>query len=132
MQLRLFTVHEMALTERQQKAQGLTRWLQGLNAYVTNPMPLRPDDRLRFWVTNEDREAVLAKLREHDWSPVFVSVNLHFHRNTLVPGTTYELDLPPDRPVVQDRQIYGEVARPQKSDVEMEGMRRYLGLGPKK
>lgn len=128
MRLRLFAVvHEMTLSERQQKAQGLTRWLQGMNAYVTNPMPLRPDDRLRFWVTNEDREAVLTKLRQQDWSPAFVSVHLHFHRDTLVPGTTYELDLPPDR-LVQDRTIRGEVVKPEKPNAEVEGIKRYLGL----
>src|SRR5262249_34292224 len=131
-QLRLFKVYEMVLSERQQKAQGLTRWLQSINAHVTNPMPLNPHEQLRFWVTNEDRAAVLAKVREQDWSPRHVSVDMRFDRDTLVPATTYEIDLPLDPPPVQDRRIYGEIAAPKKSDHEIEQVKRYLGLGPKK
>ena len=95
-------------------------------------MPLNPNEQLRFWVTNEDRETVLAKLREQDWSPRHVSVDMRFHRDTLVPATTYEIELPLDPPPVQDRRIYGEIATKEKTSVEIEGMRRYLGLGPKK
>src|SRR5262245_10519044 len=72
MRLRLFTVHQMTLTERQQTAERLMRWLQGkgMNAFVTNPMPLDPGQPgLRFQVLNEDRDLVLSKLREQDWAP---------------------------------------------------------------
>jgi len=133
MRLRLFTVFEMVLSERQQKAQGLTRWLQSLGAHVTNSMPLSPSEQVRFWVTNEDRDAVLTKLREQDWSPRHMSLDMRFHRDSLVPATTYVIELPFDPPPVQDRKIYGEIAKPEKTSVELEGMRRYLfGSGPKK
>src|SRR5215510_2207064 len=60
MRLRLFTVHEMApLTARQQKAAALTRWLQDLGAFVTSPLPLAPNQKLRFQVLQTDRNAVL-------------------------------------------------------------------------
>src|SRR5262249_40766938 len=98
----------------------------------TNSMPLNPNEQLRFWVTNEDRETVLAKLREQDWSPRHMSVDMRFDRDMLVPATTYEIELPFEPPPVQDRRIYGELAAPKKSDIELQGIRRYLNLGPKK
>jgi len=110
----------------------LTRWLQSINAHVTNSMPLNPNEQLRFWVTNEDRESVLAQLRQQDWSPRHMYVGLRFHRDAAVPATTYEIELPFDPPPVQDRRIYGEIAAPKKSDHEIEQVKRYLGLGPKK
>ena len=68
MQLRLFKVYEMVLSERQQKAQSLARWLADIGAFVTSPLPLDPMRRLRFQVLHSDRDAVLAKIREQDWS----------------------------------------------------------------
>jgi hypothetical protein len=45
---------------------------------------------------------------------------------------TYEVNLEGERwPVVDDR-IRGEIAQPQKTDLELQGMRRYLGLEVKK
>jgi len=122
----------MVLSERQQKAQGLTRWLQRINAHVTNSMPLNPNEQLRFWVTNEDRDAVLAELRGQDWSPRHMSLDMRFDRDALVPATTYEIELPFDPPPVQDRKIYGEIATREKTLHEVEQVKRYLGLGPKK
>ena len=109
MQLRLFTVHQMSLSPRQQTAERLMRWLQNMGAFVTNPMPLDPAQQLRFDVFNEDREHVLTELRKQDWAPTTGVVHMRFHRDELVPCTTYELDLPPDQPVVQDRTIRGEI-----------------------
>jgi hypothetical protein len=46
----------------------------------------------------------------------------------------FEIDFPDDRqPIIDDRKIMGEIAEPkQKTDVELQGMRRYLGLEVKK
>jgi hypothetical protein len=120
MQLRLFTVHEMALSERQQTAERLMHWLQGMGAFVTNPMPLDPGQPgLRFQVLNEDRDLVLSQLREQDWVPSFVSVNLRVCPDgVLRPCTTYQLDLAREQPVVQDRTIRGELADPAKKAAE--------------
>src|SRR5262245_33193048 len=118
MRLRLFTVHQMALTERQQTAERLMRWLQGkgMNAFVTNPMPLDPGQPgLRFQVLNEDRDVVLSKLREQDWAPIFLSINLRVCVDgVLRPCTTYQLDLAREQPVAQDRIIRGDVVDPAK------------------
>src|SRR5215467_11600519 len=104
MRLRLFTVHQMALSERQQTAERLMRWLQGMGAFVTNPMPLDPgQSSLRFDVLNDDRERILAELRKQDWAPITGVVNMRFYRDTLVPCTSFEIALPSDQPVVQDR-----------------------------
>ena len=110
-------VFEMApLSERQEKAAGLARWLASLGAFVINPMPLDPGQKsLRFDVLHDDRERVLAELRKEDWSPTVGVVHMRFHRDELVPCTTYELDLPPDPPVIQDRRIYGELADEDKA-----------------
>ena len=104
------------LSERQEKAAGLARWLASLGAFVINPMPLDPGQKsLRFDVLHDDRERVLAELRKEDWSPTVGVVHMRFHRDELVPCTTYELDLPPDPPVIQDRRIYGELADEDKA-----------------
>src|SRR5262245_22706226 len=129
MQLRLFTVHEMTLTPRQATAERLMRWLQGLGAFVTNPMPLDPGQRsLRFDVLNNDRERILTELRKQDWAPTTGVVHMRFHRDTLVPCTSFEIALPLDPPVVQDRTIRGEIATKEKPSAELEGMKKYLGL----
>jgi len=134
MRLRLFTVHSMApLTERQQKAAALTRWLQRLGAFVTNPMPLAANQKLRFQVLHTDRNAVLARLSEQGWSPIACEVGQRFHRDQLLPCQTFELDLPVDPPPVQDRNIYGEIAQRKQSDLERQSVLRYLGMEqPKK
>src|SRR5215470_17173716 len=118
MQLRLFTVHEMALSPRQQTAEKLMCWLQGMGAFVTNPMPLDPGQQLRFDVLNPDRERVLTELRKQDWAPTTGVVHLRFHHDALVPCTTFEIALPLDQPMVQDRTIRGEIVDPAKRAAE--------------
>src|SRR5262245_41135751 len=114
MQLRLFRVCEMHLSPRQQTAEKLMRWLQNMGAFVTNPMPLDPGQKLRFDVLNPDRERVLEELRKQDWTPITGVVRMRFYRDELVPCTSFEIALPSDQPVVQDRTIYGEVVDPAK------------------
>jgi hypothetical protein len=67
---------------------------------------------LRFDVLHCDREAVLTKIREQDWSPIYCSDGQRFHRDTLLPCQTFELDLPREKPPVHDRRIHGELADP--------------------
>src|SRR5262245_27870254 len=129
MQLRLFAVHQMALSERQQTAERLMRWLQGMGAFVANPMPLDPGQSLRFDVLNEDREHVLTELRKQDWAPTTGVVHMRFHGNALVPCTTFEIALPSDQPAVQDRTIRGEIASKKERHHEAEAfLKEYYGL----
>jgi len=81
------------------------RWLQNMGAFVTNPMPLDPAQQLRFDVLNEDREHVLAELREQDWTPTIGVVHMRFHHDELVPCTTFEIALPSDPPVMQQNRV---------------------------
>src|SRR5262245_16878874 len=111
MRLRLFTVHEMTLTPRQATAEKLKHWLQAMGAFVTNPMPLDPQKSLRFDVLNNDRERVLAELHKQDWAPTTGVVHMRFYRDQLVPCTSFEITLPADQPVTQDRRIYGDCRR---------------------
>jgi len=118
MRLRLFTVHQMALSERQQTAERLMRWLQGMGAFVTNPMPLNPGQQLCFDVLNPDREHVLEELRKQNWEPRTGVVAMRYHHDELVPCTQFEIALPSDQPVTQDRTIRGDVVDPAKRAAE--------------
>ena len=118
MQLRLFAVHSMSLSPRQQTAEKLKHWLQKMGALVTNPMPLNPGQQLRFDVLNPDREHVLEELRKQDWTLITGVVRMRFYRDELVPCTSFKIALPSDQPVVQDRTIYGEVVDPAKKATE--------------
>src|SRR5262245_39047958 len=118
MQLRLFAVHSMSSSPRQQTAEKLMRWLQNMGAFVTNPMPLDPGQQLRFDVLNPDRERILEELRKQDWTPITGVVRMRFYRDELVPCTQFEIALPADQPVTQDRRIYGDVVDPAKKAAE--------------
>jgi len=135
MQLRLFAVHEMALSERQQTAERLARWLQSMGAFVTNPMPLSPGQQLRFDVLNPDREHILEELRKQNWEPITGVVAMRFYRDTLVPCTQFEIALPADQPPVQNRTIYGDVVDLTKKAAEkasLEQWHRSIGGGKRK
>src|SRR5262245_5564025 len=119
MQLRLFAVHSMSLSPRQQTAEKLKHWLQKMGALVTNPMPLNPGQQsLRFDVLHPDREHILTELRKQGWEPRIGIVQMRFHQDTLVPCTQFEIALPSDQPVTQDRRIYGDVVDPAKKATE--------------
>jgi len=40
---------------------------------------------------------------------------------------TYEIHLPMERTAVPDGRIVGDLATPKKTDVEIEGIKKYLG-----
>jgi hypothetical protein len=40
----------------------------------------------------------------------------------------YEIDLPRERQPVVDDRIHGEIAEQKKSEVELEALRKYLGI----
>src|SRR5262245_51430610 len=89
------------LSERQQTAEALMHELHRLGAFVINPMPLRPEDKLRFQVLMPAVESVLAKLAEWNWSPVLQSHGLRFTPQGAKSCITYEIHIPADRPEVK-------------------------------
>lgn len=136
MQLRLLRVFEMTpLSERQQKAEALTREIHQLGGWVVNPMPLAIGEKLRFqFLAGERCEAALDRLRDLGFEPQFRNAGLRFCISGIAePCNTYEIQIEGDRiPIHDDRTIRGEIAQPKKTDVELQGMRKYLGLEVKK
>jgi hypothetical protein len=120
------------LTERQQTAAALAREIQRMGAFVVNPMPLPDDQKLRLQVLDANRQQVLEQLSQWNWSPTFYGTLPRICSDGWKLASLYEIDLPRERqPVLDDRQtIYGEIARPEKTDVELEGIRKYLGWPP--
>jgi hypothetical protein len=119
----------MVLTERQQTAQALMHEIHRLGAAVVNPMPLADGAKLRFQVLNDHRQAILEKLSSWGWFPALCSQGPRFMPNGTAPlASTYEIDLPADRPpVADDRTMPGEIAVKKKTSVEIEGILKYLG-----
>jgi hypothetical protein len=123
----------MVLNDRQQLAQALTREINGLGcAWVTNAMPLRDDEELRVQILDENRSQVLEKLSNWGWSPTPCGNLPRITPEGFHGATLYRLDLPRDRqPIADDRVIpAGIVAdekRREKTPLEVEAMRKYLG-----
>jgi hypothetical protein len=117
------------LTERQQTAGALMCELQRLGAWVTSALPLRDDEKLKFQVLDENRSQVLEKLSQWGWGPTLCSNLPRITSRGMEAATIYEIDLPRERqPVVDDRSIKGEIAEQKKSEVELEALRKYLGI----
>jgi hypothetical protein len=116
------------LTERQTIADRLHHWLAGMDAHVLNPLPLQPGQQLRFQVLEQHCDSVLAQLAKEGWEPALLSTGLRFCPDGARPAKTYEIYLEGDRPFVADNKIYGEIAKPEKSNAEIEGIKRYLGM----
>ena len=115
------------LTERQKTAQALARGINAMGAWVTSPLPLDDKARLRFQIIDSDRDRVIEKLSNWDWSPAFVDILPRITPQGMQAATLYEINLPPDTPVVVDRIIRGELAERKKTSAEVEAVRRYLG-----
>jgi hypothetical protein len=116
------------LTERQQTAGALMCELQRLGAWVTSALPLRDDESLKFQVLDEHRSQVLEKLSQWGWGPTLCSNLPRITSRGMEAATIYEIDLPRERQPVVDDRIHGEIAEQKKTSVEVEAMRRYLGL----
>ena len=117
------------LTERQQTAGALMCELQRLGAWVTSALPLRDDEKLKFHVLDENRSQVLEKLSQWGWGCTLCSNLPRITSRGMEAATIYEIDLPRERQPVVDDRIHGdEVAEQKKSAVELEALRKYLGI----
>ncbi len=120
------------LNPRQEKARDLAREMQKLDGvWVTNPMPLDDYAKLRFQVLDSRKTEVLQMLADWGWSPAWCSNLPRITGNGWQLASVYEIDpLPTERqPVRDDRQTIprAEIARPKKTDTEVEAVMRYLG-----
>jgi hypothetical protein len=119
------------LSERQQRARAIADELQAQGATITSALPLEDGQPLRFWVDDYKKKRALQALADAGYAPIFLGmtpqVDTASYKMSLV--NSFLVELPAERQVVHDSQtIRGEIAKPEKTDVEREGMRRYLGL----
>ena len=122
------------LTPRQETAQRLTRELQALGATVTNPLPLAAGDNLRFWVSDHRKNELLQQLSDAGYEAVFCGMSPQVDIKTYSMGlvNNFEVVLPAETQPVVDNRIHGEIASREKSSYEVEQIKKYLGLGPKR
>jgi len=121
------------LTERQRKAAVLARELKAAGANVTSPLPLYDGSPLRFRVLAPLAEQIVQDLKEEGWTANFLTSGREFHLSGVTKlSHTFEINIPVERTAVPgDRIPAAELALPssaKKSDVEIEGMRKYLGM----
>jgi len=97
----------MVLTERQQLAKRLADDLDSMDGvWVTSPLPLDDNHKLRLQIKDIDRNEVLQLLRDWGYDPVCVSVLPRVCTTGLIAACLYEIDLPqPRQDIVDDRAI---------------------------
>src|SRR5262245_29601983 len=117
------------LSERQQLAKRLAVELDKMDgAFVTSPLPLNDDAKLRVQIKDMDKNRILQWLRDLGWDPVCISVLPRVCNTGLIAACLYEIDLPRERQPIYDDRIQGELSNKEKPNAEMEGFRKYLGL----
>src|SRR5262249_7575847 len=110
------------LTERQKRAENITREIQRLGATVTNVLPLAEGRPLRFWVSDYRKKEVLQQLTDAGYQPVFLGTGFQVCAKTYSMGlvNNFEIPLPAGQPVVDDRVISKdpEVARAEEARIK--------------
>jgi hypothetical protein len=100
------------LSQRQKTAAAIAAELHRLGVPVTNPMPLADGSRLRFQLLDSNRDAIISKLAGWGWLPIPCGAGLRFDIDYVAkPVTTYELDLPADRPPIPTERGGGRVEK---------------------
>jgi hypothetical protein len=118
----------MVLSERQQTAEALAREIARMGAWCVSPMPLDKNAKLRFQVMDSDRDVVISKLASWDWLPVPCSSLPRITHGGWMSAQIYEIDLPREQSPIPDERVIGEIAEQKKSAVELEALRKYLGI----
>jgi len=97
----------MVLSERQQLAKRLADELDKMDGvWVTSPLPLDDNQKLRLQIKDIDRNEVLQLLKDWGWDPVCISVLPRVCSTGLMAACLYEIDLPqPRQEIVDDRAI---------------------------
>src|SRR5262245_9965567 len=94
----------MVLSERQQLAKRLADEIGKFDGvWVTSPLPLDDNAKLRFQLLDMERNHVLQTLKDWGWNPVCLSVLPRVHSTGLIAACLYEIDLPkPRQEIPQD------------------------------
>src|SRR5262245_36382574 len=120
---------KMVLSERQQLARNLANELGKMDGvWVTSPLPLDDNAKLRLQILDSERNHVVQAAKDWGWNPVCISVLPRVHSTGLIAACLYEIDLPRERQPIHDDRIYGELAKPEKTDHERMAVLKYLGL----
>src|SRR5262249_5849279 len=106
----------MVLSNRQQLARNLATEIGKFDgAWVTSPLPLDDNAKLRFQLLDMERNHVLQTLKDWGWNPVCLSVLPRIHSTGLIAACLYEIDLPRERQPIHDDRIHGEVGKRERS-----------------
>jgi hypothetical protein len=120
------------LSERQQKAEQLARELRKLEGvWVSSPLPLDDNAKLRIQVLDSRKNEVISLLCGWGWIPEFCGPLPRVTYTGLLAASLYDIDLPRERtPIQDDRTIRpAELAseKREKTPLEVVQMRKYLG-----
>src|SRR5215813_12651843 len=112
------------LSERQQLAKSLADELNKLDgAWVTSPLPLDEQAKLRVQIKDIDRNRIFQWLKDLGWDPVCVSVLPRVCITGLIGACLFEIDLPRERqPIVDDRAIPKDDVGKRVRDLEVTKM----------
>ena len=121
------------LSERQKTAQRLTRELQALGATVTNPLPLAAGESLRFWCSDYKKNELLQQLKDAGYEVVFLGMSPQIDVKTYSMGlvNNFEVILAAETRPIADNRIHGEIDS-RETSYEVEQIKKYLGMGPKR
>jgi hypothetical protein len=97
----------MVLSERQQLAKSLAAEIDKMDgAWVTSPLPLDADAKLRLQIKDIDRNRIIQLLKDWGYEPVCVSVLPRICSTGLIGACLYEIDLPRERQLIpQDDRV---------------------------
>jgi len=117
----------MVLSERQQIAKRLTDELGKIDGvWVTSPLPLDDNHKLRLQIKDIARNEVTQLLKDWGWDPVFVSVLPRVCTTGLIAACLYEIDLPKPRQDIVDDRHGGEITGKTRRSHETEEMLKYI------
>ena len=119
----------MVLSERQQLAKRLADELGKMDgAWVTSPLPLDDNAKLRVQIKDRDRNCIIQLVRDWGYEPVLITVLPRVCLTGLIAACLYEIDLPKPRQYILDDRHGGEIATKKPLNAEVEGVKKYLGL----
>jgi len=91
--------------------------------WVTSPLPLDDNHKLRVQIKDIDRNEILQLLRDWGWDPVCISVLPRVCNTGLIAACLYEIDLPqPRQDIVDDRAIPKDDVGRRARDAETKAM----------
>jgi len=114
----------MVLTERQQLAKRLADDLDRMDSvWVTSPLPLDDNQKLRLQIKDIARNEVTQLLKDWGYDPVCISVLPRVCSTGLMAACLYEIDLPqPRQDIVDDRAIPKDDVGRRGRDAEVKAM----------